>query len=200
MFYKLAFDTDYIDESIKKGSNMIYAEATNMDEISYKDIKKGFFDNIIFTPRIIDKWPDVEFYYSSRVSVLESDYLMNIKRWPIVHTRVTETFTETGIKGIQYFPVKLVDVITQEINQNYVLMYIENFIDAFDMKRSKYKYNEKYDFYTFLPKETYLDRSLCNAYDIFRCSKSVASIYVSEKIKKIIEDNCWTGFKLYEQP
>ncbi|GFI05032.1 hypothetical protein AALA79_20850 [Lachnospiraceae bacterium 64-25] len=55
MFYKLAFDTDYIDESIKKGSNMIYAEATNMDEISYKDIKKGFFDNIIFTSRIIDK-------------------------------------------------------------------------------------------------------------------------------------------------
>lgn len=87
---------------------------------------------------------------------------MNIKRWPIVHARVTETFTETGIKGIQYCPVKLVDVITQEINQNYVLMYIENFIDAFDMKRSKYKYNEKYDFYTFLPKETYLDRSLCN--------------------------------------
>ncbi len=93
MFYKLAFDMDYIDESIKKGSSMIYAEATNMDEISYKDIKKGFFDNIIFTPRIIDKWPDVEFYYSSRVSVLESDYLMNIKRWPIVHARVMETFT-----------------------------------------------------------------------------------------------------------
>ncbi len=78
-------------------------------------------------------------------------------------------------------------------------MYDENFIDVFDMKRSKYKYNEKYDFYTFLPREVYLDRRICVAYDIFGCSKSVASIYVSEKIKKMIEDNQWTGFKLYEQ-
>ena len=33
-------------------------------------------------------------------------------------------------------------------------MYIKNFIDAFDMEKSKYRYNEKYDFYTFIPKET----------------------------------------------
>ena len=38
------------------------------------------------------------------------------------------------------------DVVTYKINQNCVLMYIENFIDAFDMERSKYKYNAKYDF------------------------------------------------------
>ena len=35
-------------------------------------------------------------------------------------------------------------------------MYIANFIDAFDMEKSKYKYNEKYDFYTFMPMETFL--------------------------------------------
>ncbi len=48
-------------------------------------------------------------------------------------------------------------------------------------------------------REAHLNRRICVAYDIFRCSKSVASIYVSEKIKKMIEDNQWTGFKLYEQ-
>lgn len=199
MFYKLMFDMDNIDESIKSGTNAIYAETTNMDEIVYKDIKKGFFDNIILAPRVISEWPNVEFYYSSKVSVLESDYLLNIKRWPIIHIRVMKEFNREGITGVQYFPIKLVDVVTQKINQNYVLMYIENFIDAFDMDKSKYKYNEKYDFYTFIPEETYLNKNICSGYDIFRCSKSVSSIYVSEKMRKIIEHHQWTGFDFYEQ-
>ncbi len=199
MFYKLSFDMERIDESIKGRTNTIYAETTNMDEIEYEDVKKGFFDNIILSPRSINNWPNIEFYYSSKVSNLESDYLLNVKRWPIVHIRVMEEFNKKGIGGVQYFPIKLIDVVTQRINTNYVLMYILNFIDAFDMEKSKYKYNEKYDFYIFIPKETFLDQSICSKYDIFRCSKSVATIYVSEQIKKIVEDNQWIGFTFYEQ-
>ena len=199
MFYKLSFDMERIDESIKGRTNTIYAETTNMDEIEYEDVKKGFFDNIILSPRSINNWPNIEFYYSSKVSNLESDYLLNVKRWPIVHIRVMEEFNKKGIGGVQYFAIKLIDVVTQRINTNYVLMYILNFIDAFDMEKSKYKYNEKYDFYIFIPKETFLDQSICSKYDIFRCSKSVATIYVSEQIKKIVEDNQWIGFTFYEQ-
>ena len=190
---------DRIDESIENETNTIYAETTNMDEIEYEDVKKGFFDNIILSSRFINDWPNVEFYYSSKASSLESDYLLNVKRWPIIHVRVMEEFNKKGIKGLQYLPVKLIDVVTQKVNNNYVLMYILNFIDAFDMEKSKYKYNEKYDFYTFTPKETYLNRNVCSKYDIFRCSKSVAAIYVSEQIKKIVEDNHWIGFSFYEQ-
>lgn len=199
MYYKLSFDMDKIDKSIDDGTNTIYAETTNMDEIEYENVKKGFFDNIILKPSSITNWPNVEFYYSSKVSDVESDYLLNVKRWPIVHIRVMEEFNKNGIKGIQYYPIKVIDVVTKKVNTNYVLMYIENFIDAFDMEKSKYKYNEKYDFYTFMPKETYLKSSVCSEYDIFRCSKSVASIYVSETIKKIIEVNQWVGFTFYEQ-
>ena len=68
---------------------------------------------------------------------------------------------------------------------NYSVMYIENFIDAFDLTKSKYKYNEKYDMYTFMPKQTFLNLENCKGYDIFRCSKSVAGIYVSEKFYEI---------------
>ena len=199
MFYKLSYDMDRIDEDIKNGTNMIYAEGTNIDEIVYEDIKKGFFDNIILTSRSIDNWPNVEFYYSSKVSNLESDYLLNVKRWPIVHVNVMEEFNKRGISSLQYYPIKLVDVDTQNINTNYVLMYITSFIDAYDMEKSKYKYNEKYDFYTFFPKDTYLNKSICQGYDIFRCSKSVTAIYVSEKIKEIVENNRWKGFYFYEQ-
>lgn len=130
MFYKLSFDMDRVDESIKSGTNTIYAEATNIDEIEYENVKKGFFDNIILSPHSINHWPNVEFYYSSEASNLESDYLLNVKRWPIIHIRVMEEFVKKGIRGLQYFPIKLIDVVTQKINNNYVLMYIANFIDA----------------------------------------------------------------------
>lgn len=199
MFYKLSFDMDRVDESIEDGTNTIYAETTNMDEIEYEDVKKGSFDNIILAPRSINNWPNVEFYYSSNVSNLEGEYLLNVKRWPIVHVKVMEEFNKREIKGLQYFPVKLIDVVTQKVNTNYVLMYVVNFIDAFDMEKSKYKYNDKYNFYTFIPQETYLNKYVCLEHDIFRSSKSAASIYVSEKIKKIVEDNHWIGFVFYEQ-
>lgn len=200
MYYKLVFDMDRIDDSIKDGTNTIYAETTNLDEIIYLDVKKGYFDNIILSERNIVDWPNAELYYSSKVSNLESDYLLNVKRWPIIHVRVMEKFVEMDIKGLQYFPIKLVDVVTNNINNNYVLMYINNFIDAFDMEKSKYKYNEKYNLYTFIPQETYLNKEVCSQYDIFRCSKSVAAIYVSNKIKEIVEENNWIGFDFYEQP
>lgn len=200
MFYKLTFDMDRIDEGIKDGTNTIYAEADNMDEIEYEGVKKGFFHNVILSPRVIRDWPEVIFYYSSKASDLESDYLLNIRSWPIVHARVMEEFNRRGIGGVQYLAVKLVDVVTHRVNTNYVLLYIENFIDAFDMKRSEYLYDEEYDFYTFLPKKTYLNKGVCSGYDIFRCSKSVAAVYVSEKIKEIAAENKWTGFYFQEQP
>lgn len=75
----------------------------------------------------------------------------------------------------------------QEINQNYVLMYIENFMDAFDMKRSKYKYNEKYDFYTFLPKETYsVLQEKINAYIVFCEEHQYNQIYPNMLIEYAI--------------
>lgn len=199
-FYKLVFDTDRLDEWIKTGDNPIYAEATNMNEIEHEDMKKGFFDNYIYSPRSISNWPNVEFYYSSKASKIESEYLLNIKRWPIIHVRVMEEFIKSGISGLQYFPIKLIDVVTQSVNSNYVVMYITNFIDAYDMEKSKYRYNEKYDFYTFMPMQTYLNKRVCSGYDIFRCSKNVPAIYVSAKVKRLAENNGWKGFAFYKQP
>lgn len=199
MFYEMTFNMHYIDEDIQNGSNTIYAETTNMDDIEYAEVKKGFFDNIILSENVIREWPNVEFYYSSRVSNKDSDLLLNIKRWPIIHKRVKETLETEGIKGIKYYPVKLIDVVTQDVNNNYFLMFVTNFIDAYDMDKSKYRYNEKYDFYTFLPNEIYLNSNVCCHYDVFRCKKSVAQLYVSEKIKSIVEKNEWTGFGFYQQ-
>lgn len=189
---------DLIDESIQNNNSYIYAETCNIDDIEVNGIKKGFFDKIILKKDMCIDWPDIEFYYSSKVSRKESDYLLNIKRWPIIHARVKNVLESNNIKGIKFYPIKLIDVCTQEVNENYYVMYIENFIDAFDMDKSGYKYNEKYNVYTFIPQQIFMNLDVCREYDIFRADKSVAGIYVSEKISDILK-NDFIGFKLDEQ-
>lgn len=193
------FDMEKIDDSIKEGTNAIYAEHDNLSEIKYDGIKKGFFDNIILSDRKIDSWPKVKFYYSSKVSNREDEYLLSSTSWPIIHRKVQNAFEREKIQGIEYYPIELVDVCTDRINNNYVLMYVKNFIDAYDMKKSKYSYDSKYNFYSFEPHATYLSAKVCRAYDIFRCKQDVTSLYVSEKIKKIIDENQWSGFDLVRQ-
>lgn len=199
MFFQLAFDMERIDEAIKNGTNTIYAQDSNLKEIQYDGIKKGFFRNIVFSNKTIHSWPEVLFYYSSNASNLESEYLLNIVQWPIVHKRVMETFENLGISGIEYYPIKLIDVVTKHTNENYMMMYITNYIDAYDMDKTSYKYNEKYDSYSFNPKQIYLNTQVCEKYDIFRCKKHPSIIYVSQRIKDIIETNKWIGFTFYQQ-
>lgn len=199
MFYRMDFDMEIIDESIREGTNAIYAEQDNLSEIEYDGIKKGFFDNIILSDRKIDSWPEVKFYYSSKVSNRENEYLLSSTSWPIIHKKVQDIFERERIQGIEYYSIELVDVCTDEINDNYVLMYVKNFIDAYDMEKSRYSYEPKYNFYSFEPHATYLSAKVCEAYDIFRCKQDVTSLYVSEKIKKIIDENQWKGFDLVRQ-
>lgn len=201
MIYELVFDMERIDMSIKAGTNTIFAERSNMDNITSYGVKEGFFDNIIYKDNILEErdWPNVKFYFSSNGSNLESEYLLNSKSWPIIHKKVQVEFEKNGILGVQYLPIQLVDVETNRINNNFVVMNILNFIEGYDLNKSKYIYTEEYDFYSFLPNATYLDTKVCERYDIFRCTKSVSSIYVSENIKNLIQKHNWIGFDFWQQ-
>lgn len=142
----------------------------------------------------LDEWPSVEFYYSSLISSRESEFLLNIDDWPLVHQRVKDTFEEEGIAGIQYLPAKLIDVVTNAVNNDYWVMNVLNYIEAYDMEKSKYTYQEKYDSYSFAPHNIVFDEKVCSHYDIFRARKNSMYLYISGKIKRVIEENDWIGF------
>lgn len=200
MFYQLSFDMERIDAAIQQGCNTIYAQTSNLKEIEYEGYKKGFFRNAIFSSKPIEKWPEIIFYYSSLASNIESEYLLNIVQWPIIHIKVKEQFVKSGIKGIKYIPIKLVDVVTNNINENYVAMYITNFIDAYDMSKTSFRYNEKYNSYSFTPNKIFLNVDICQNHDIFRCEKHPAIIYVSQRMKDIVDEKNWIGFAFHQQP
>ena len=202
MYYKLTFNHDLIDESIDNGTYPIYAEVSNLKEIEYPGIKQGFFRNIFFETngREITNWPVVDFYYSSKVSTLENEYLSNVNNWLIVHKKVKKEFEKQKIQGIQYLPVRVVDVLTHSVSHNYYAVNILNWIDGIDMEASEWEYEEEDDPYFFEPKGMVLDEQKCEGYDIFRCTKDTICIFVSEKIKKIFEKNNWQWFSLSEMP
>ena len=202
MYYKLTFNHDLIDESIDNGTYPIYAEVSNLKEIEYPGIKQGFFFNIFFETngREITNWPVVDFYYSSKVSTLENEYLSNVNNWLIVHKKVKKEFEKQKIQGIQYLPVRVVDVLTHSVSHNYYAVNILNWIDGIDMEASEWEYEEEDDAYFFEPKGMVLDEQKCEGYDIFRCTKDTICIFVSEKIKKIFEKNNWQWFSLSEMP
>lgn len=202
MYYKLTFNHDLIDESIDNGTYPIYAEVSNLKEIEYPGIKQGFFRNIFFETngREITNWPVVDFYYSSKVSTLENEYLSNVNNWLIVHKKVKIEFEKQKIQGIQYLPVRVVDVLTHSVSHNYYAVNILNWIDGIDMEASEWEYEEEDDAYFFEPKGMVLDEQKCEGYDIFRCTKDTICIFVSEKIKKIFEKNNWQWFSLSEMP
>ena len=202
MYYKLTFNHDLIDESIDNGTYPIYAEVSNLKEIEYPGIKQGFFRNIFFETngREITNWPVVDFYYSSKVSTLENEYFSNVNNWLIVHKKVKKEFEKQKIQGIQYLPVRVVDVLTHSVSHNYYAVNILNWIDGIDMEASEWEYEEEDDAYFFEPKGMVLDEQKCEGYDIFRCTKDTICIFVSEKIKKIFEKNNWQWFSLSEMP
>lgn len=197
--YKMSFDMDMFDKAISEGKPFMYAETCNIDDIEVEGVKKGFFDKIVLRRNLNFSWPNVVFYYSSKASKRECDYLVNVKGRPLIHKNVKNELIQLQVKGISFYQIQLIDVCTNEVNDNYYVLYINNFIDAFDMEKSQYKYNQKYDLYTFMPKKTYLNRKNCEGYDFFRADKSVAGIYVSEKIKNTIEQNNFIGFRFIVQ-
>lgn len=201
MYYKLIYNMDKNDEVLNTNQYPIYAGASNLKEIKYKNIKQGYFMYVFNKGKseIIKDWPLVDFYYASDVSDLENEYLSNIDDWPIIHRSVMEEFKKNKIEGIQYLPIRLVDTKTHKVNHNYFVMNILNWIDPIDMKKSEYIHDEEDGIYTFFPHATYFIQEKCKEYDIFKCTKIPVGIYVSDKIKKIFDDNKWDWFLLRKQ-
>lgn len=200
MYYEVFFNMDKIDETIGTDAYPIFAEVTNLEEIKYGDIKQGWFKHIIYDRKkeAIKNWPIVDFYYASDVSTVESEYLLNIDNWPIIHASVMKEFKKNKIKGIQYLPICLVDTVTHKVNHNYYVMNALNWIDPIDLEKSEYIYDDEYDAYAFIPLKTYFIEEKCKDYDIFKCTKKPVGLYFLDKIKKIIDDHHWDWFLLRE--
>lgn len=198
MIYEFGIDDVLYEMAIKKKENIIYVNETNVIDVECNGFSKGFFNTCVLTDTIFSEWPNIEFYYNSKKANKGLDGLGNIESWPVIHKNVMDRFKEMEIKGVEYYPIKLVDKKTGSINNDYVLMYIRNFIEAYDMEKSKYNYIEKLNVYIFEPHGIVMKQEESVNYDIFRCNKFSSIIYVSQRVRDEIVSNGWTGLKTSE--
>ncbi|GHU62683.1 hypothetical protein FACS189418_4530 [Clostridia bacterium] len=195
MFYQVLFSRNHEDISADEITHIEDPDAAHLKELDYPE----WFRSVMGTGKI-ENWENVKFYYHSRRTKLNEEYLINSYRCPIVHKKVIDVLKQEGIQGIEALSLSLIDQDSQLVNENYALLNILNFIEAYDMSKSKYMYIDKYQFYSFLPEDIVLDQKVCESFDIFRCKQDKMRIYVSEKVKNIIEKNSWQGFLFQKYP
>lgn len=198
---KLA-DKDYYRLTLDRKKDFIFLSKSNLKEIELFGHKKGYFSFFQITEHFgfsDEQFPLINFYYDNDTKKQMADYISNINNWSIVSGRVVEKLQNLSINGVKFFKVNLIENTTKAVNTDYYFMYIENFIDAYDMDKSKYNYFEDTDSYSFLPMDIVLSKENCSSYDIFRCLKNKQAIYLSRKLKDVILSEGWTGFKLAPQ-
>lgn len=181
-YYKLRYDMDKYENN----GIMLFC---NTNEIKDRYIVKD--------GKLIDNWDKkIKFYFKSNNKDIITDYMDNIITWPIISEKCKNILCKFKIDGIQYLSVDIEDENHKCDLQNYYIMNIFNLIEAINLEKSNYVQYDIRDFKLFLFYT--LDRKKIQEYDIFRPKEKKMDIVVSEKVKKIIEDNELTGFSFDE--
>ena len=181
-YYKLIYDYENDDAYV----NCDIANIGNMNEyitIGGKEIKQ---------------WDKVVFEYDSAEGNILTDYLANLHRWFVVSEdfcKITQKIIENQV---QYLPVKVMDRFTKSEVDSYFVANIVNVIDALDLDNSKYDVFELDDEKIISVEKYALKSSEIVNTQIFRLKDDTIPIFVSETLKKVIEDNGLTGFKFLE--
>jgi hypothetical protein len=181
-YYKLVYDYENDDNYI----NCSIGNIGNMNEY------------ITSNGTMINDWGNVVFEYNAEEGSVLSDYVANVYRWLIVSNKFCSLTKKVLLNEVQYLPIKIEDVVSKTENSTYQVANILNVVDALDLKNSKYDVFEL-DGEKILTVEKYaLKESEIKGHHIFRLKDDTIPIFVSEKIKNIIELDEMLGFAFLE--
>ena len=181
-YYKLIYDYEQDDNY----ANCDVASIGNMDEyitISGKEIKQ---------------WGRVVFEYDSTEGNVLTDYLANPHRWFVVSENFCNKTQKILENQVQFLPVKVIDRFSGIEVDSYFVANIVTVIDALDLDNSKYDVFELDDEKIISVEKYALKSSEIVNRHIFRLKDDTIPIFISETLKKVIEDNDFTGFEFLE--
>ena len=181
-YFKLIYDYEQDDNYV----NCDVASIDNMNEY------------ITISGEEIKQWGEVVFEYDSTEGNVLTDYLANLYRWFVVSENFCNKTQKILESQVQYLPIKVIDRFTGIQVDSYFVANIVTVIDALDLDNSKYDIFEL-DNEKIISVEKYALKSseIVNRH-IFRLKDDTIPIFVSETLKKVIEDNDLTGFEFLE--
>lgn len=182
-YYKLIYDYENDDDYINCNVGYI-----------------GDMDEYVMSNGILIKdWNPVLFEYNSNEGNIMSDYIANVYRWFIVSNNFCSLISKVVPNTlIQFLPVKLVDKVSNAINETCKVANILDVINALDLENSQYDVFELEDEKMISVEKYALKASEVKEHDIFRLKNDTIPIFISEKIKKLIEENGLVGFAFLE--
>ncbi|MBS4770398.1 hypothetical protein KG090_04330 [Carnobacteriaceae bacterium zg-ZUI240] len=188
MIYKLWLNADYLEKI-----NHVLLNNSNIKEIEYPGYKKGWFNHAFNEGKMIDMSliPELKFYYNSTKGDVFTEILQSVYHIIIVSKKVKKIFDFNGVIHLQYIPIVIEDTHLGNINTEYYVVNFLKKIDGINLEHSRYDYFEKYDVYTFLGNYICFNKEKIQNLDIFKDLKYNSTVFVSEKIKKIFNENNW---------
>lgn len=181
-YYKLIYDYE-------KDDNYVNCDIANIGDMN---------KYIAISGKKIEWWNDVVFEYNSVEGNVLTDYLANLYRWFVVSDNFRQLTKKIIENQVQYLPVKVIDRVTKSEIDSYFVANIVTVIDALDLENSKYDVFEL-DNEKIISVEKYaLKSSEIVDKHIFRLKDDIIPIFVSETLKKVIEDNDFIGFEFLE--
>lgn len=182
-YYKLVYDYEHDDSYI----NCTDGDIGDMDEY------------ILSSGTYIKDWKAFKLEYDSTEGEVMSDYAANIYGWLMVSNIFYELLSKEPLKAnLQFLPVELVDITSGSTNDTYKVVNILDVIDALDLEHSKYDVFRLEGEKIIVVEKYALKENVVKNYDIFRLKNDTIPIFVSERIKKIIEENSLKGFVFRE--
>ena len=182
-YYKLSYDYENDDDYVNCNVGVI----GDIDEYS------------VSCGNYINDWSEVRFKYNSEDGDVLSDYIANVYRWLIVSKKFRELIEEiVDGNAIQYLSTKLIDIKNNVENTEYKIANLLDVVDALDLEHSQYDLFEL-DNEKIISVEKYaLKEEMVFGHDIFRLKDDTIPIFISERIRDIIENNSLTGFAFIE--
>ena len=114
----------------------------------------------------------------------------------LVNKKVKSIFHQGGVDNMQYFPARLIDTGSREINQDYVIANIIGKVDCLDYARSELELDEEGQI-QYIDSLSIKDANNKDYGNIFRLSAFLPVIIVSTHIKEAMEQNGITGITFY---
>lgn len=158
----------------------------------------GYSEYITTEGQVIEQWNPVLFEYSSSEGAVLTDYLANVHRWLAVSSAFKQLTKELINDEVQYLPINLLDRDTKSDVGTYYVANIIEVVDALDLENSKYDVFELDDEKIFMVEKYALKGKEIIGKHIFRLKGDTVPIFVSDTIKKIIEENELVGFRFLE--
>lgn len=101
-------------------------------------------------------------------------------------------------ENIQYLDINIINSKTKEQDNTYKVVNVIKHLTALDLENSVYDFFELDDEKILSVEKYALKQDVIKNYNIFKLNDETIPVFVSEKIKDIVEENSLIGFQFLE--